>query len=64
MTLEMRALLAIVSIGILAAGWMLRIDAQSEAQSGGAVVTDRWTGTVYLCDFGRCSVLYPRPNSN
>jgi hypothetical protein len=59
MTLEMRALLVVVSISIFVAAWMLRIEATTHAQGVGALVTDRWTGTVYSCVLATCVVVYP-----
>ena len=60
MTQGMRALLAVISIGILTAAWIARLEISSAGQLG-VYVLDRWTGTVYTCSSGQCLVLYSRP---
>ena len=59
----MRALLGLAAVAILIAAWMSRIDAKTMGVGSGVLVTNRWTGTVYVCIFAECTVVYPRPIS-
>jgi hypothetical protein len=58
MTPGIRALLIVVSLGIVIWAWMFRIDAK-DGGNHSAIVTDRWSGTVYLCDLLHCYQLHP-----
>jgi hypothetical protein len=62
MTPGMRALLIVFSIAILIAAWMLRLDVKPGSAPSVAFITNRWTGTVYLCFVNDvCAVTYPLP---
>jgi hypothetical protein len=53
MTPGMRALLAVISAGILIAAWMNRFETV-RANDAAVYVTDRWTGSIYSCDVTQC----------
>ena len=58
MNSDMRPLLIILLIGILIFAWLFRIAATVKSDTT-ILVTDRWTGHVYVCDVGGCFKWYP-----
>lgn len=63
MTITAKVLIGYLVLALVVFAWMFRYGVVS---TGGAtsvaLVTDRWTGTVYHC-FGGCSVAFPRPSN-
>jgi hypothetical protein len=65
MTAGARAFLILFVIASIGAAWLLRIDTKPVGAEGlGVIVTDHWTGRVYLCSptstAPRCHELYPQ----
>jgi hypothetical protein len=56
----MRGLTVVALIGVLIWAWMWRLDAKLVQAPNYVLITDRWKGTVYICDYEACSHVYPQ----
>ena len=58
---DIRLLLLLLLAVAMGAAWMLRlsVDAVSQPPPGEIIITDRWTGSVYVCRNGFCLRHYP-----
>jgi hypothetical protein len=59
MSVNVRAILILIAIVLAVCAWMLRYGTAASSNPLAVIVTDRWTGTVYLCGLGTCSQQFP-----
>jgi hypothetical protein len=59
MTMGMKTLLGFFCVVLVVGVWMGRYDVKSAGPTTGAVILDRWVGTVWYCETGNCYKRYP-----
>jgi len=62
MTPTAKSLLVLLAIAVVIFVWMFRFDVKPAGPALGAIVTDRWSGSVKICLQNiqdRCHPLYP-----
>jgi len=62
MTPTAKTLLGFLIAAFVVFAWLFRIDAKPTSNPLIAIVTNRWTGTVFFCSSGaeHCAQIYPK----